>query len=169
MKSPNTFTRALAVLLLASLSGLTEIAQAQQAGSAMPATTQNQQAPASGAQNPPATPGDLPNAPSNDATQTQPRTPATPTTVIFPGGTDAPVQQTQTGKEQPLGAAAAEKGVTRGGAASRPAGTAIAGTKQRQSRSLLIKLGAIAAAGAALGTVYALTKGTGSVPPGAVR
>ncbi|MCU1285219.1 MAG: hypothetical protein JWO13_1569 [Acidobacteriales bacterium] len=173
MKSRNSFTRALAVLLLASLSGITNIAQAQQTTSATPATPQDQnQAPATGAQNPPATPGDLPNAPSTNSTQTQDqtRTPATPTTVIFPGGTDvAPAQQTQTGKEQPLGAAAAEKGVTRGGAASRPAGTAIAGTKQRQSRSLLIKLGAMAAAGAALGTVYALTKGTGSVPPGAVH
>jgi hypothetical protein len=34
-------------------------------------------------------------------------------------------------------------------------------------RSFLIKLGAIAGAGAALGTIYALTRGTSSLPPGA--
>jgi xanthosine utilization system XapX-like protein len=34
-------------------------------------------------------------------------------------------------------------------------------------RSFLIKLGAIAGAGIALGTVYALTRGTSSTPPGA--
>jgi hypothetical protein len=69
----------------------------------------------------------------------------------------------------PLGTAAAEKGQTAGGGASRPAGVAIAPAKQKRSRSLLIKLGAIAAAGAAVGTVYALSKGTSSVPTGAVR
>jgi len=63
---------------------------------------------------------------------------------------------------EPVGAAAAEKVPTVGGAASRPAGAAIAPAKQRQTRSLLIKIGAIAAAGAALGTVYALSRGTPS-------
>src|SRR5512133_2319425 len=67
----------------------------------------------------------------------------------------------------PLGAAAAEAGVTAGGAASRPAGSAIAPAKQGQRRSLLIKIGLIAAGGAAIGAVYALSRGTGSVPPGA--
>lgn len=69
----------------------------------------------------------------------------------------------------PLGAAAAEAGVTAGGAASRPAGSAIAPAKQGQRRSLLIKIGLIAAGGAAIGAVYALSRGTGSVPPGATR
>ena len=69
----------------------------------------------------------------------------------------------------PLGAAAAEAGVTAGGAASRPAGSAIAPTKQGQKRSLLIKLGLIAAGGAAIGAVYALSRGTSSIPPGATR
>jgi hypothetical protein len=63
---------------------------------------------------------------------------------------------------EPVGAAAAEKVSTVGGAASRPAGAAIAPAKQRQTRSLLLKIGAIAAAGAALGTVYALSRGTPS-------
>lgn len=79
--------------------------------------------------------------------------------------TAAPVNE----RINPLGTAAAEKGQTAGGAASRPAGVAIAPAKQKRSRSLLIKLGAVAAAGAAIGTVYALSKGTSSVPAGAVR
>jgi hypothetical protein len=46
---------------------------------------------------------------------------------------------------------------------------AIAPAKQKRSRGLLIKLGALAAAGAAMGTVYALSRGTGSTPTGAVK
>lgn len=69
----------------------------------------------------------------------------------------------------PLGAAAAEKARTAGGGASRPAGVAIAPAKQKRSRALWIKLGAAAAAGAAVGAVYALTRGTNSVPAGAQR
>ncbi|PYX77542.1 MAG: hypothetical protein DMG66_07040, partial [Acidobacteria bacterium] len=68
---------------------------------------------------------------------------------------------------EPTGTAAAQKGRTAGGAASQPAGTAIAPAKQRQVRSLLIKLGLIAGAGIAFGTVYALSHQTPSVPPGA--
>jgi hypothetical protein len=68
---------------------------------------------------------------------------------------------------QPVGAATAERVPTAGGAAAKPAGAAIAPAKQHQTRGLLIKIGAIAAAGAALGTVYALSRGTGSLPPGA--
>jgi hypothetical protein len=68
---------------------------------------------------------------------------------------------------QPVGAATAERVPTAGGAAAKPAGAAIAPAKQHQTRGLLIKIGAIAAAGAALGTVYALTRSTGSLPPGA--
>jgi hypothetical protein len=82
-----------------------------------------------------------------------------------PSSTPATGQQQPTNRE-PLGAAAAEGIRTTGGGASRPAGAAIAPAKQRQVRSFLIKLGAIAAAGAAIGTVYALSRGTSSTPPG---
>jgi hypothetical protein len=77
--------------------------------------------------------------------------------------------QTQPTQEQtnPLGTATAQQGQTRGGAASRPAGTAIAPAKQRQVHSMLIKLGLVAAGAAAIGTVVGLTKGTSSTPPGA--
>jgi len=67
---------------------------------------------------------------------------------------------------EPVGAAAAQPARTAGGAASKPAGTAIAPAKQRQVRSRLIRVGAIAAAGAAVGTVYALSRKTPSTPPG---
>jgi hypothetical protein len=67
----------------------------------------------------------------------------------------------------PVGTAAAQKGRTAGGAAAQPAGAAIAPAKQHQKRSLLIKLGLIAGAGIAAGTVYALSRKTPSVPPGA--
>ena len=84
---------------------------------------------------------------------------------------DAPAPQKkdqQKKKDQaPLGTAAAQRGPTAGGAASRPAGNAIAPAHQRQMRSLLIKIGAIAAGGAALGIVYGLTRATSSKPPGA--
>lgn len=75
--------------------------------------------------------------------------------------------QTQTPSTEPQGAATAEKVPTAGGAAAKPAGAAIAPAKQRQARSLLIKLGAAAAGAVAAGTIYALSKGTPSVPPGA--
>jgi hypothetical protein len=66
--------------------------------------------------------------------------------------------------QEPLGTATAEGVPVVGGAASRPAGEAIAPDKQKQRRSLLIKSGLIAAAGAAGGIVYGLSKGTSSKP-----
>jgi type IV secretory pathway VirB10-like protein len=83
---------------------------------------------------------------------------------------DAPqpkVQQNAQPQTEPQGAATAEKVNTAGGAAAKPAGAAIAPAKQHQTRSLLIKIGAFAAAGIAAGTVYALSRGTSSTPPGA--
>lgn len=104
--------------------------------------------------------GELPEAPSATAPQGQPaaQQPAT-----------APAGQQPQPTREPLGAAAAEGINTAGGGASRPAGAAIAPAKQRQVRSFLIKLGAIAAAGAAIGTIYALSKGTPSTPPNSGR
>ncbi len=67
---------------------------------------------------------------------------------------------------EPVGAATAESVPTAGGAAAKPAGVAIAPAKQHQTRSLMIKIGAALAAGAAVGTVYALSRGTSSTPPG---
>lgn len=66
---------------------------------------------------------------------------------------------------EPLGTAAAEGVRTAGNGASKPAGAAIAPAKQRRMRSLLIKLGVVAAAGVAVGTVAALSRKTPSNPP----
>lgn len=85
----------------------------------------------------------------------------TPQTSTVP---EAPQPKRQS---EPVGAATAESVPTTGGAAAKPAGIAIAPAKQHQTRSLLIKVGAVLAAGAALGTVYALSHGTSSTPPGA--
>lgn len=84
-----------------------------------------------------------------------------------PVTTTAETQPMQQRPANPLGTATAQQGATRGGAASRPAGEAIAPAKQRQVRSLLIKLGLVAAGAAAVGTVVGLTRGTSSLPPGA--
>jgi hypothetical protein len=129
-----------------------------------PANQQPQQQPAS-----PGTslnPSQAPLAPvttypdASDTQQQQPAPDAAPQTTTIPEG---PKPKTQT---EPVGAATAESVPTTGGAAAKPAGIAIAPAKQHQTRSLLIKIGAVAAAGAALGTIFALSHGTSSTPPG---
>jgi outer membrane biosynthesis protein TonB len=100
--------------------------------------------------------------PDASGAQQQPSTTA-PAQANVPEG-PRPKQQQQT---EPVGAAAAERVPTAGGAAAKPAGVAIAPAKQHQTRSLLIKVGAALAAGAAVGTVFALSRGTSSTPPGA--
>src|SRR5882724_7883002 len=109
----------------------------------------------------PVAPAPLPDSPS----ASQP--PQQPTTVQTAPAGNAPAVPSGHRPIDPQGAATAETAPTLGGAASKPAGAAIAPAKQRQMRSFLIKLGAIAGAGIALGTVYALTRGTSSTPPGA--
>jgi hypothetical protein len=68
--------------------------------------------------------------------------------------------------QAPTGTAAAPGVTTSGNAASRPAGAAIAPPKQRQVHSLLLKMGLIAGAGVALGTVAALSFASPSRVPG---
>src|SRR6516164_9993344 len=130
-------------VLAFALCGMPELAQAQEAAapqqSPQTGTTVD---PSKGPLQPIPT-ETLPNAPSterpapdNDITQT----PQTPTP---PPQTKAEPQQ------EPLGTATAEGVPTVGGGASRPAGAAVAPAKQNQRRSLLLKLGAIAAAGVA--------------------
>ena len=104
------------------------------------------------------------NQDANSATPSPSRQnlPDAPSTQSTNSGNDS----SQQGKE-PAGTAAAQAGKTRGGMASKPAGAAIAPAKQKRTRSLLIKLGLIAGAGVAVGSVYALSKGSPSRPPGA--
>jgi cytoskeletal protein RodZ len=75
----------------------------------------------------------------------------------------APQQPTQ----RPVGTAAAPSFTTSGVAASQPSGVAIAPEKQRRVRTIVIRVGAIIAAGVAVGTVVGLTEATSSKPPGA--
>ena len=71
-------------------------------------------------------------------------------------------EQQQSGTQAPVGTAAApyEKGI--GVAASRPAGAVIAPAKQRRTRSILIKVGVLLAAGVAIGTVVGLSSASPS-------
>ena len=69
-------------------------------------------------------------------------------------------------QSEPSGTAVAPQPQVSGGAASKPAGAAIAPPKQRRTRSLLIKFGFIAGAGAALGTVVALSAASPGRVPG---
>jgi hypothetical protein len=153
-------TNVMVLVVASALCGLPEFAQAQQAGQDNPPQQSQQQNgvipnPAQGplqpvpAQNQPSTENPAPQAPEG-STESLPATPA-------PQPKEEPMQQ-------PLGAATAEGVPTVGGAASRPAGMAIAPAKQNQKRSLLIKVGLIAAAGIAIGTVVALSKGTSAQP-----
>lgn len=65
---------------------------------------------------------------------------------------------------EPVGTAAAPYEKVTGVPASRPAGAAIAPAKQKRTRSILIKVGLIVAAGVAIGTVVALSTASSSKP-----
>jgi len=69
--------------------------------------------------------------------------------------------------QEPVGTAAAETIPTVGVAASRPAGAALAPAKQRRVRTILIRMGAVVGAAAAVGVTMALTEASPSKPPGA--
>ena len=152
-----TLTKLMVWVLAAVMCGMPEVVQAQQAdpqqqtgttvdpskGPLQPIPAQNQPAVDNGSQQP-----------AESSTEALPVTPA-------------PQPRAEQQMQQPLGAATAEGVPTVGGAASRPAGMAIAPDKQHQRRSLLLKIGLIAAAGVAVGTVAGLSKGTSAKPSGA--
>jgi len=75
--------------------------------------------------------------------------------------------RTQNSGSAPSGAAAAKASPAKGAPASRPVGAAIAPAKQRGHRSLLIKVGLVAGACVAVGSVVALSKGSSAKPSGA--
>jgi hypothetical protein len=105
------------------------------------------------------------NEPGNENENVSPPNPESSTEPV--PATPAPQLKPEQQMQEPLGTATAEGVPTVGGAASRPAGEAIAPSKQNQRRSLLLKIGLIAAAGIAAGTVYGLTKGTSAKPASA--
>jgi hypothetical protein len=76
-------------------------------------------------------------------------------------------QSSQQPPQKPVGTAVAESPNNSGVAASQPAGVAIAPAKQRRVRTIVLRMGAIIGAGAAIGSVVALTAATSSKPPGA--
>ena len=134
-----------------------------QPGTTQPGATQTTPAPSGTTVNPSQAPlNPVTTYPDASDTQQQPspKYAAPQTTTTIP---EAPQPKKPA---EPVGAATAESVPTTGGAAAKPAGVAIAPAKQHQTRSLMIKIGAALAAGAALGTVYALSHGTSSTPPG---
>ena len=87
-----------------------------------------------------------------------------------PQGSGAVEQTAQTQDQKlqrPVGTAAAEAPKVSGITAAQPAGAAIAPAKQKRVRTLVLKVGAILGASAAIGTVVALSAATPSKPPGA--
>jgi hypothetical protein len=101
---------------------------------------------------------------SNLETQFGPSVPPKPQT----GAPEAqPDSQTSVPSPQkPVGTAVAEPATVSGVAASQPAGMAIAPAKQRRVRTMVLRIGAIAGVGVAMGTVFALNRSTPSKPPG---
>jgi hypothetical protein len=85
---------------------------------------------------------------------------------------DAPQPQSQTSSSQqapaaPSGAAGAKAANVKGAPTAKPVGAAVAPARQHGHRSLLIKLGLVAGAGIAVGSVVALAERSPSRPPGA--
>lgn len=109
---------------------------------------------------------------SSNSTTSDGELPESPgaTQVRQDSSTTVPSPDSQTGTEtQPSGTAAAPAVPVTGNAVSRPAGAAVAPPKQRQSRSFIIKLGLIAGAGVALGTVAALSLSSPARVPGSTH
>jgi uncharacterized membrane protein len=134
-------------------------------------------------QNPPAEPATAPpasnaNQPATNPANTDPDSPGAvrlkaeqqgdppPANAAANQQTNPSDSKTQSAPTKPLGTAAAEPVTPSGVAASQPAGAALAPAKQRRTRSLLIKVGAIVGGGVALGTIFALSNATSSKPPG---
>jgi hypothetical protein len=80
------------------------------------------------------------------------------------GASQSSSETPQNSAPKPVGTAAAPVMKSGGVAASRPAGAVIAPGKQRRARSILIRVGVIAGAAVAVGTVVALTHASPSRP-----
>lgn len=116
---------------------------------------------------------ELPDSPGASLAQSQDPSPQQSTPVQQPPssaqtGSSSTTDQDQTQKPQrPVGTAAAEAPRGNGVTAAQPSGVAIAPAKQRRVRTIMLRVGAMVGAGAAVGTVIALTMATPSKPPGA--
>lgn len=169
----------LSVALAFAIATTPELLAQQGTAQGAPAQSQSQNSPTaqSGGQT-----GNTAQQPASSGTTLNPSQPPLAPVTTYPNASDTPQDQAtapagnaqaatpdapqpKQQPSQPVGAATAERVPTAGGAAAKPAGAAIAPAKQHQTRSLLIKIGAIAAAGAALGTVYGLSRSSPSTPP----
>ncbi len=115
---------------------------------------------------------DLPDSPGTEWAKLQSSSPAqdnqqNSTSPPPAQSTTQPSEGTEQKPQRPVGTAAAEAPKVSGVTAAEPAGVAIAPAKQRRVRTIVLKVGAIIGASAALGTVIALTEATPSKPPGA--
>lgn len=80
-----------------------------------------------------------------------------------------PAQTPQQSSQTATGAAAAKAATVKGSPAAQPVGAAVAPPRQKGHRSLLIKVGLLAAAGIAVGSVVALSERSPTRPPGSAR
>ena len=161
----------LAVGIVVALSGIPELAAAAQeipAPSSQPSAT-DQAALGQNANRTDSPANTVPDSPGTVRMQSSQNNPPSSDAPAAAGNqtNSAPGASTQSAPGKPLGTAAAEPVTPTGVAASQPAGAAIAPAKQRRTRSLLIKIGAIVGGGVALGTIFALSNATSSKPPGA--
>jgi hypothetical protein len=156
---------ALVLVLLLSPMTAAQIEAARATEQYAPSRGEQSQAVEPQAQATPTSAGELPDSPgavrlpTADSARSQ-------TNALQASPAPAQEQQHPGTANEPAGTAAAEAVKTTGVPASKPAGAAIAPAKQRRVRSILIKMGAIAGAGAAIGTTVALSKGSPSRPPG---
>lgn len=109
----------------------------------------------------------LPDSPGSTVAASQAAVPQSNSNQSSDNTAPAPGQTASQKPQHPVGTAAAEAPKVSGITAAQPAGVAIAPAKQRRVRTIVLRVGAIIGAGAAVGTVIALTEGTSSKPPGA--
>lgn len=117
----------------------------------------------------------LPDSPGVSVARLQEASPqqSDSTQASAPASAQSPNQQSSAQGEQerkqqrPVGTAAAAAPGVNGVTAAQPAGVAIAPAKQHRVRTIILRTGAILGAGAAIGTIIALTEATPSKPPGA--
>lgn len=140
-------------------------AVAQTAGATASASQSTSAAAESAAPQPNVQVGPLPDSPSSSLAALE-MSPQSGGIQSSDNAAPAPAQQPQK-PQRPVGTAAAEAPKVSGITAAEPAGVAIAPAKQHRVRKIVLKVGAIVGAGAAVGTVIALTAGTSSKPPGA--
>lgn len=84
--------------------------------------------------------------------------------LLDPSARSSATQSEQQGGQNPVGTAAAPVTRPTGVAASRPAGAAIAPAKQHRAKIILISIGVIVAAGAAIGAVAGLSRSSSARP-----